>query len=229
MKDIIQAWAKTREFKKKLEKAEEIIRDALKRSKKPYIAFSGGKDSTCLLHLVLKQKPDILVWHWDYGKYMPREFEKEIIRNAKIIGAKNIRIDTSKAYRYKEKVFYRVFFGRVLPSLKAEGYDGVFVGLRKQESISRRERIKAKRTIGTIQEYWPLQDWDWKDVWAYIFDNNLPYHSAYDIYAPIIGWDKVRFATFFDPEFDFLGNSNLDGMLLWRWKNARAQIFRKKR
>ncbi|NUU96748.1 phosphoadenosine phosphosulfate reductase family protein [Marinitoga sp. 1138] len=220
MKNTFKAWAKTESFQKKVAEAKLIIHDALKKSKKMYIAFSGGKDSTCLLHLVLKFNPNILVWHWDYGIYIPRKFEYETIENAKKIGARNIRIDTSNAYRYKEKVFYNTFFGKILPEFEKQGYDGVFVGLRKQESISRRERIKAKRIVGNIQEYWPLQNWDWKDVWAYIFSNDLPYHSAYNIYAPVIGWDKVRFATFFDPEFDFLGNSNLDGMLLWRWKNA---------
>lgn len=230
MKRVFREWAKTEEHKQKVKEAEKIILEALKNSRKPYVAFSGGKDSTCLLHLVLKYKPDITVWHWDYGKYMPRPFEEEIILNARKIGARNIRIDSSKAYKYSEKVFYKAFFGRVVKELLAEGYDAVFIGLRKQESIRRRERILQGRSLTSIKEFWPLQNWDWKDVWAYIFTNELPYHSAYDLYISILGWDKVRFTTFFDPEFDVLGASNLDGLLLWGWKNVQMEeIHRKER
>ncbi len=51
------------------------------------------------------------------------------------------------------------------------------------------------------------------------FSHSLPYASIYDIYAPVVGWDKVRLTTFFDPEFDKLGASNLDGALMWRFKH----------
>jgi len=221
MKQIFIKWAKTEEYRYKVKQAKKIIEEVIKEYK-PYIAFSGGKDSTCLLHLVLQFDPDILVWHWDYGKYMPREFEKEIIENVRKIGAKNLRVDTSMAYKWKDKVFYKTFFGKIQKELAKE-YDAVFVGLRKEESIHRRERIKVQRSLGIIKEFWPLQDWSWRDVWAYIFSNNLPYHSAYDKYIPLLGWNNTRFATFFDPEFDTFGASNIDGLLLWGWKNVKME------
>ena len=56
-------------------------------------------------------------------------------------------------------------------------------------------------------------------MWAYIVSHNLKYCSHYDLYAPVIGWDQTRFATFFDPEFEHIGASNVDGVLLPEFKN----------
>ena len=65
-------------FCEKVSQTEKVIKEALQVFKKPYIAFSGGKDSLCVLHLLLKQNPCIMVFHWDYGRYMPRFLEEEI-------------------------------------------------------------------------------------------------------------------------------------------------------
>jgi len=222
MEEVLTQWAKTEEHKAKVEEAKEIIQRALRTHKKPYVAFSGGKDSTCMLHLVLQQKPDVMVYHWDYGKYlMPREFEKEAIEIAYKIGAKNVIIDTSNKYTSREAtgIWYKDFLGRAAKELWQQGYDLVFVGIRKHESLKRKRRIRKGEKITAIDECWPIKDWTWQDVWAYIFSKNLPYHSVYDKYAPIVGWDKARFVTFFDKEFDYLGSSNIDGVLLWRWRN----------
>jgi 3'-phosphoadenosine 5'-phosphosulfate sulfotransferase (PAPS reductase)/FAD synthetase len=72
-----------------------------------------------------------------------------------------------------------------------------------------------------FREFWPLQDWTYMDVWAYIISNNLSYPSVYDKYAELDGWDKVRFHSFFDPSMDKFGRSNVDGVLLWKFKNRK--------
>jgi 3'-phosphoadenosine 5'-phosphosulfate sulfotransferase (PAPS reductase)/FAD synthetase len=77
IKEVLKQWAEMDVHKTKVEEARQIIAKALATHQKPYVAFSGGKDSTCMLHLVLQQKPDIMVYHWDYGPYlMPRDVEK---------------------------------------------------------------------------------------------------------------------------------------------------------
>ena len=50
----MQSW----ELDKKIEKAKEIIRETFKRGKKIALAFSGGKDSTALWHLILTTCPE---------------------------------------------------------------------------------------------------------------------------------------------------------------------------
>lgn len=220
--------SKTDEFKKQEQATERIISDALRRYKKPYIAFSGGKDSTCVLHLVLKQCPEVMVLHWDYGRYfMPYEIHKEILTNAKKIGVLNLRIETSEQYeiqgRNAKNIIGTEMIEKLIPQLADEGYDAVFVGLREQESVRRRLRLRAGRNLSVIPEIWPLQKWSWMDVWAYIMSNELPYASSYDAYAPILGWDRARFTTFFDPEFDKFGCSNIDGVVYWKYKYRREK------
>ncbi len=224
IKNVLKQWAGTEEHQEKVREAKNIIKAALAHHKKPYVAFSGGKDSTCVLHLVLQQYPDVLVLHWDYGPYyIPRWLEEEFIDNAKKMGAKNIRVETSEEYsrlgRNAINVLGQEYIAGLIPSLKQEGYDLSFVGLRKQESVKRKLRITNKSDLSEVSECWPVQNWSWQDVWAYIFSNVIPYASVYDVYAPVVGWDKVRLTTFFDPEFDKFGSSNIDGVLLWRFKN----------
>jgi len=220
---IMREWYKVGGCEIRVEQAKSIIRKALEQFRKPYVAFSGGKDSTCLLHLVLQQEPNITVVHWDFGPYkMPREIENQIIENARRLGARDVRVYTSDEYqkgRNASKVFERNFFSSVIPELASKGYDCAFVGLRKEESCGRKNRINANRSLGPIKEVWPIQDWSWRDVWAYIFVNNLPYPEIYDVYGAILGWDKSRFASFFDLDLEGIGVPELDGFVLWRFKN----------
>ncbi len=218
---ILKEWAKMDEHLKRVEESERLIKEAMRRNQKPYIAYSGGKDSSVMLHLVLKQKPDIMVLHWDYGRYyIPRWLEDEFIQNAKEMGVKYLRLETSEQYeklkRNAVNVLGSEYIGKLIPQLKKEGYDVAFVGLRKEESLKRRRRIKRCESIGGIEECWPVQNWSWKDVWAYIFAYDLPHASIYEKYANVLGIDKVRLVTFFDKEFDKLGSTNIDGLLMWR-------------
>ena len=200
-------WSRTPEFVGKVAASEEMIRHALAVSR-PYLAYSGGKDSLSMLHLVCKQAPYILVYHHSQGKYMPKEIEREIVMNAIKAGAKNIRIYPSE----------RDFWTDIVNEIKQRRYNAVFVGLRKEESAGRRSRIKERKRLTIFREWWPMQNWTWMDVWAYIVSNNLSYPSVYDNYAELDGWDKVRFHSFFDPSTDKFGRSNVDGVLLWKHK-----------
>lgn len=209
-------WSETEGFRKRVSGAWDIVEDALARHEKVYCAYSGGKDSVVMTHIVLQQAPEIMVHHYDYGRqYMPQEYEDEINRNAAIIGAKNYRIE-------KGRNWYKAFFGRIAKQYYQEGFTGCFVGIRKEESCNRRARIEANKSLTEIKEYWPLQNFKWQDVWAYMFLNNLPIHSAYLQYGPVIGWDTVRFVTFFDPEFNKFGSPGIDGVLNWRHRHDKV-------
>ncbi|HOK59259.1 MAG TPA: phosphoadenosine phosphosulfate reductase family protein, partial [Methanothrix sp.] len=76
-RDTFLAYARLPEHGAKVEQSRVEIAKAL--TARCYVSYSGGKDSTALLHLVLQQSPRILVVHWDYGPgFMPREIEHEI-------------------------------------------------------------------------------------------------------------------------------------------------------
>jgi 3'-phosphoadenosine 5'-phosphosulfate sulfotransferase (PAPS reductase)/FAD synthetase len=185
------------------------------------VAYSGGKDSTVLLHLALQVQQDIDVFHWDHGsQLMPREIQAEIIANAKQLGAKNLIVETSPAVergdmRENWRGWYKVFWGSLAKVKKIHGWQMQFVGLRNEESHKRRAKIR-KPTKG---EAYPLADWTYLDIWAYIVSNGLPYPKVYDVYGPLLGWDKARFVTFFDLEFEKLGAPFLDGFFFPQYRN----------
>jgi len=226
-RQIFILWAQTDEHKKAVTEAEKIVKKALEKFSKPYVAYSGGKDSLSMLHLVLQQNPDATVVHWDYGPYfMPREIEKQIIKNAEKIGARNIIVKTSHLYkklgRKARNVLGRHFLGRVVPELARKGYDCCFLGLRAEESSKRKRRTKTFfETTRVMTNIFPLAKWRWLDTWAYIITRNLPYPKIYDLYGPILGWDKARLVTFFDYEFERTGAPILDGILLPQYRSVK--------
>jgi len=219
-------WSETSEFKTKVLETKRLIDEVLKRYSKPYLAYSGGKDSITMIHLVLSKNRNIALVHWDYGRYyIPREIEREILSIAEYCGATNIQILTSSLYnelkRTAKGVIGKYFIGIEVPKLIKKGYNACFLGLRAEESNKRRKRLKwfyeyDKRGITNI---FPLKNWAWKDVWAYIVSNNLPYPSIYDRYAEVLGYDKVRLVTFFDMEFERLGSVYVDGVLMPEFRN----------
>jgi len=217
-------WSQTDQHQRALQSAHEAIQHALRSATKPYIAFSGGKDSTAMAHMVIQHKPDTMVLHWDYGRaFVPESIQREILHNARLIGVRNLRIETSPLYaklgRRAQNVLGRHLIGRLLPQLAQEGYDLAFVGLRKQESPKRARRLRANKPLSTIPECHPLANWDWRDVWAYIITHKLPYLSLYDQRAELVGYNLVRFTTLFDSEFEHIGALTIDNFLHWSHRN----------
>lgn len=209
------AWAETTDHRAAVAAAQGIITKALAETR-PYLSFSGGKDSTVMLHLVMQYDTNIYVYH-RYDRAGLHKYEREVINIAETIGAKNLHV-----FDYWQDT--RPLEGDIAVELQSKGYNATFVGLRKEESARRRRRIKANNyLILGFKEWWPLADWRWLDIWAYVISNNLPYVSLYDERAPLLGWDKVRFSTFFDRDLDSIGTAAVDGLLNWRDKYGDAR------
>lgn len=69
-------------------------------------------------------------------------------------------------------------------------------------------------------EVYPLDKWGWRDIWAYIVSRELPYPKLYDVYGPLLGWDKARFVNFFSKRFENLGSPYLDGFFFPQFRNS---------
>lgn len=223
-RDTFRIWAESAEFAGHLEDAQRDIRRALRDASRPLIAYSGGKDSTAMMHLVLTERPDCEVLHWDYGPYyIPRPIHREIMQIAESIGAR-VRLETSPLYlrlkRQAINVMGRELIQKLLPQLVEEGFDLEFVGLREEESLKRRRRIRRGEMLCPgLLECWPLRRWRWLDVWAYLVSREVPYLSLYDSRAALVGYEQARFTTLFDPEFADLGADSVDNVLHWRWRH----------
>lgn len=188
-------------YKRRLEETKLNIEDVLSKVKNPYVAFSGGKDSEVVLHICLQYKPDILVLFIHQGTEFPDT--EELINKLNLEWNLNLTIlkpekgllellEDYGAYGIKTKVEYRK--GDIaknlikIPSLnfaEKNKCDAVFLGLRKEESLSRKVLLNYRSNF-MFCEYDklfhcnPIANWKVEDVWGYITDNELPYNSLYD-------------------------------------------------
>lgn len=186
-------WATTGRHRHLVAETSHTIAWTLAHSRKPLVSFSGGKDSTVLTHLVLRQDPEVTVLHWDYGeRLLPRHIEQGYLDALQLLRARHVRVFRREDFTVG---FYQAFFGSVVPQLAAEGFDTEFVGLRNEESGRRRRRIAKRESLTDIVECWPLAAWRWEDVWAYIVEHDLPYPAIYDEMAEIEGWGSLRLSV----------------------------------
>jgi len=195
-----------------------------------YIAFSGGKDSMVLLHLAeTTTNNKIICYHWDYGsRLIPRKIKTEILQNLKTIMPTAriiIRSRPSQATsRNDPATGYRAFFATLAMLTKERGWTAGLVGFRAEESCTRTRRVEQAGSNGEWHSgqkcrlYYPIRNWSWQDVYAYLITRDLPIPKIYHAHASLVGYERARFVTFFDSEFAALGNSNLDGHMLPEFK-----------
>jgi len=183
------------------------------------VSVSGGKDSMVMLHMLAKR--DLKVFHWDHGRWLvPREVEDEVLRNIAAVApnceliVRRYSLGESEMSRKVWTPWYKEFFG----TLRSLGFRYHLLGVRADESHRRSVRGRVVRRKEWMEIY-PIYYFTWRDVWAYIFKHNVPVPSVYFRYAKLVGWDKVRFVTFFDREFEKYGAPQIDSLLSWRWKN----------
>lgn len=183
-----------KQLKWKIEKANNIIEEMLSKCNNSYIAFSTGKDSTVVLDLVMKQNKNISIVYFDADAKFP-ECE-DVLQYYENKGLKLIRfkteplIETIKKYGFNNsKIEYYTMQSTVYKPikrmLKKYKYDGVFLGLRAEESFDRKRMLKIHGILfyqkrDKIWECNPIGWWTKDDVWQYIDYHNCYYNKIYD-------------------------------------------------
>jgi 3'-phosphoadenosine 5'-phosphosulfate sulfotransferase (PAPS reductase)/FAD synthetase len=180
---MFEGWATLPAFKKKVEQAKIVIREALEITP-GYVAVSWGKDSVVMLHLCQQIKPDIIAVN--YGSS-----EQDIVDNySEVINTYLQRFPTD----YKELIGLPEWANdsNTVQDRCNQILEGThtlaFVGLRAEESKNRKRSILQN---GLIHQYkagkykghyrvCPLGWWTWRDIWGYTIVNNLPYLNSYD-------------------------------------------------
>lgn len=186
------------EYRYRLDAARRSIKRALNTGRKFYVSFSGGKDSSALLRLILGDLPDIAVMHIKSGYALPdTDAYINLIRNTWKINL--IEIDVPVDYRELCREFglphlrSKSIQKKVVTLLKkdtaskwaeTQGFTGLFWGLRAEESTGRKALCKCCPN-GIVDRHGvlrvaPLAAWTAKDVWAYIVSEGMEYNHLYD-------------------------------------------------
>jgi len=171
-------YAQLKQYKVLVSKTSGFIRWALERVETPYVACSFGKDSSVMLDLVLKQRPEIPVVFASHP-------ETRILDNYDSVITEWIK----KGINYHE-----IFCEGNLIKIKhaqreamqnwSDSWDAFFVGIRKDESFGRRVSLKKygmfhRLASGKIK-ICPMADWTTRDIAAYVISNDLPTLSKYN-------------------------------------------------
>lgn len=193
------AHARTAGFARRVQAARACIAWTLEQCRRPYVAFSAGKDSSALLFLVREAAPEI------QARFLRSGETTQLHRNVDAVlawwagqGARveTILVDRVWAPEWLEATFdeqRRAGRGDLERLLIRPEDDGLFLGLRRDEStrrriaLARREQTPLGRLpVRTIQPLGrpllraaPLADWTTQDVGALIALHGLPLLDAY--------------------------------------------------
>jgi 3'-phosphoadenosine 5'-phosphosulfate sulfotransferase (PAPS reductase)/FAD synthetase len=194
--------SKLNRFKRLVEKAKGIVHKMFEVSN-PYIAWSGGKDSTALVYLVTQDcgYKDTIVWtvfddcdYPDLRQYMDMIVEKynlvsmfyeneESVWDYLVKHKVDLRTeDVFQMSSYINKIFYEKYIYEFLNS--HPGLSGLFMGLRTEESNARLWNFKTKSSLyyTNYDSMWhcnPLSEWKLEDVFTYLLINNVPVFPLY--------------------------------------------------
>lgn len=193
-------------YRMRLLRSMSLVQDALKVCSKPYVACSFGKDSLVVLDIVRKcyvGKLDVILVRasefdeWPGTEELARYYEKEYELNLHEIKTMDITdcfdlaggfyiFPETEAQRRADYLYEKSFFDGIKKKAREIKADLAFIGLRKLESKKRNYVLNKyglffySKTHCIFQCY-PIADWTSRDVWAYIFKNNLRYLELYDI------------------------------------------------
>jgi len=172
------------------------IKEVLSKHKFPVVAFSGGKDSTVVLDIVRRIRPETVAVFCNTGvehkltyEYIDRVDDKVVLKPKKTFWQ---CVDEYGFPEQKGKGKNRVNAccewlkdKPMKDFIKKEGVDLVFTGLTMAESRQRMMFLKHYGDYMYVKSWgcWkahPISDWSEEAVWKYIKGNNLDYNKGYD-------------------------------------------------
>lgn len=204
-----QAYATLRVYKKRIIKAMTIAKKALDMNINWYTTCSCGKDSTVLSHLICKMSPGIEVWSEKDCFDFPgeREYLESLATrykwNVNIVSPPDKeltgelgKVDFCEDIHSRGTSFSDTFFYKLITEQESK-FDGVFLGLRCEESQGRLRNFKKRGHIYQRKNgKWtcnPLSTWKAEDIFAYLVSNEIPILPVY-FNTAFVGGDpgKIR-------------------------------------
>lgn len=185
-------WATMPQYRKQVQVAEASLRRFFTLCERPYLALSWGKQSIVLAHMIWHIRPDTpMLFLRSWESYMLHDYER-------VIADFTARWPVRWVDYYKDNVSWNTLSWKATRDLgqhdiqgmgdaAAPGWDGVIMGLSKDESKARRITTSLNTTQWrTIFRYTdgryrctPIQSWTLNDLAAYIATHDIPLLSAY--------------------------------------------------
>lgn len=184
----------------------DAIAEALRRSRRPYIAYSGGKDSLVMAHLVHMLAPDVpLVWSDDELEYPETvaHMEARLRAGAPLVVLRSQPASPHAGWfdPWADRPYWRPPWpGALRPTrsnrewMANRGYDLAIIGTRGEESAARGDHVTGRGLVyaaSTGLRCNPLGHWSADQVWMAIAGWELPVNVAYGRLRDI-GVDRMR-------------------------------------
>lgn len=166
--------------------------------RKPVVSFSGGKDSLAVSYIVRKalgsdgvehmfsnttmEYPDTLRYIKDFKATNPgvtchqSSSHQEFLELCKVIGP------PSRINAWCCSVFKSAPIANMVRRIRSEGGIISFEGIRKKESVRRRnrERTYLNKKIALQLSAYPILEWREIEVWLFILTKHLSFNKAYE-------------------------------------------------
>lgn len=187
-------WTKMPQYKKKVERTKGLIGKMLSCVKSPYISLSCGKDSCVMADLILHQRavPMRFVSRGE-TRILYRNVDEVLEYFRRMAPIEEICFDRLFSDEWKDADFKeQQKAGKMdIRGLDNSGYDGVFMGLRIDESKGREISLRANQTSGLPKYCWryvernfvrmcPMAEWSTQDIGAYLMENQIPILDWYE-------------------------------------------------
>lgn len=170
------------------------------------LSTSFGIQSAVMLHLVTTQIPGIPVIFIDTGYLFPatytfaQELTERLNLNLKTYIPQQTAAQQEALYgkQWEKGVeelerYNRINkvepMNRAITELGAEAW---LSGLRRSQSSTRKERPFTEQQNKILKIY-PILDWNDRDIYTYLTENNLPYHPLWDQgYVSVGDWHSTK-------------------------------------
>ena len=195
------------EFDLELASATERVRWAYEtHGDKLMLSTSFGVQSAVMLHLVTTQIPNIPIIFVDTGYLFPAtyNFAAELTERLQL----NLKTYVPKQTAAQQEALHGKLWeegveglerynriNKVEPmnrAVKELGAEAWLSGLRRTQSSSRSER-KVLEAQNKMTKIYPIIDWNDRDIYEYLTENNLPYHPLWDQgYVSVGDWHSTK-------------------------------------
>lgn len=170
------------------------------------LSTSFGIQSAVMLHLVTTQIPEIPVIFVDTGYLFPATytFAQELTERLNL----NLKTYTPRQTAAQQEALHGKLWEQGVDGLdrynrinKVEpmnraitelGAKAWLSGLRRSQSSTRKERPFLEQQNKVVKIY-PILDWNDRDIYTYLTENNLPYHPLWDQgYVSVGDWHSTK-------------------------------------